>query len=40
MAKPPTKVYAELAGFDVLSEVLGTLGLRSRVYCRTQLAGP
>lgn len=40
MAKTATKVYAELAGFDVLSEVLGTLGLRSRVYCRTQLAGP
>ena len=34
------KVFAELAGFDVLSEVLGSLGLRSRVYCRTQLAGP
>lgn len=34
------KVVAELAGFDVLSEVLSTLGLRSRLYCRTQLAGP
>lgn len=34
------KVFAELAGFDVLSEVLGSLGLRSRVYCRSELAGP
>lgn len=40
MTASTPKVFAELAGFDVLSEVLGTLGLRSRVYCRTQLAGP
>jgi AraC-like DNA-binding protein len=34
------KVLRELAGFDVLADVLGNLGLRSRLFCRSELAAP
>jgi len=34
------QVLRELTGFDVLSDVLGSLGLRSRLFCRSQLAAP
>jgi AraC-like DNA-binding protein len=34
------KLVQELAGFDVLADVLATLGLRSRLFCRSELSAP
>ena len=34
------KLVRQLTGFDVLSDVLGTLGLRSRLFCRSELGAP
>lgn len=34
------KLIRELTGFDVLTDVLGTLGLRSRLFCRSELSAP
>ena len=34
------RLVRELAGFDVLADVLGTLGLHSRLFCRSALAAP
>jgi len=38
MKTKPTKVFRRLAGFDVMTDVLGELGLRSRLLARTELA--
>src|SRR4029450_6371836 len=40
MKKKRPKLVQELPGFDVLADVLGTLGLRSRLFCRSDVAAP
>jgi AraC-like DNA-binding protein len=40
MKEKRPKVVQELPGFDVLADVLGTLGLRSRLFCRSDVAAP
>jgi AraC-like DNA-binding protein len=40
MEQKRQKLVRRLAGFDVLADVLGTLGLRSRLFCRSELAAP
>ena len=40
MKQKQQKLVRELARFDVLADVLGTLGLRSRLFCRSELAAP
>jgi AraC-like DNA-binding protein len=38
--KKPTGILRRLSGFDAMSNVLGLLGLQSRVVCRTEFGGP
>jgi AraC-like DNA-binding protein len=38
--KPSGPLIRRLAGFDAVADMLGVLGLRSRVVCRTELGGP
>jgi AraC-like DNA-binding protein len=38
--KPKNKLFRSLAGFDVMTEVLGSLGARSRLFCRATCAAP
>jgi AraC-like DNA-binding protein len=40
MKKKPIELFRRLAGFDAMTEVLGRLGLRSRVVCRTEFGRP
>jgi AraC-like DNA-binding protein len=40
MPRKPNKLYYELPQFDVLGDVLRSLGLKSRVFCRAELSGP
>ena len=40
MKQKQRKLVRQLAAFDVLSDVLGTLGLRSRLFCRSELVAP
>jgi len=40
MKQKQQKLVRELAGFDVLADVLSTLGLRSRLFCRSELQTP
>jgi AraC-like DNA-binding protein len=40
MKTKPTRVFRRLAGFDVMTDVLGVLGLRSRLLARTEFARP
>jgi AraC-like DNA-binding protein len=40
MKKKPIGLFRRLAGFDAMTDVLGRLGLRSRVVCRTEFGRP
>lgn len=40
MKKKPNGLFRRLAGFDAMTDVLGHLGLRSRVVCRTEFGRP
>jgi hypothetical protein len=40
MKEKRPKLVQEIPGFDVLADVLGTLGLRSRLFCRSDVATP
>ncbi|MEA3178588.1 MAG: hypothetical protein QOI59_2111 [Gammaproteobacteria bacterium] len=40
MKKTPIGLFRRLAGFDAMTDVLGRLGLSSRVVCRTELGRP
>jgi AraC-like DNA-binding protein len=40
MKQKQQKLLRELAGFDVLADVLSTLGLHSRLFCRSELQAP
>jgi AraC-like DNA-binding protein len=40
MPRKHNKLYYELPDFDVLGDVLRSLRLKSRVFCRAQLSGP
>jgi len=40
MKKRPVGLFRRLAGFDAMTDVLGQLGLRSRVVCRTEFGRP
>jgi AraC-like DNA-binding protein len=40
MSKKRGKIVVELAQFDVLGDVLDSLGLKSRLFCRSELAAP
>jgi AraC-like DNA-binding protein len=40
MKKKPIGPFRRLAGFDAMTDVLGLLGLRSRVVCRTEFGRP
>src|SRR5262249_2256443 len=38
--KMQPQLLRRLAGFDVMAHVLGTLGLRSQLFCRTECVSP
>ena len=38
--KMQPRILRRLAGFDVMAHVLGSLGLRSRLFCKTECASP
>ena len=38
--KSKNKLFRSLAGIDVMTQVLGSLGLRSRLFCRATCAAP
>ncbi len=40
MPRNPNKLLRELPPFDVLGDVLTSLGLKSRLFCRTELGAP
>jgi AraC-like DNA-binding protein len=40
MKKNPIGLFRRLAGFDAMTDVLGRLGLNSRVVCRTEFGRP
>ena len=40
MKQKQQRLIRELAGFDVLDDVLSMLGLRSRLFCRSELVAP
>lgn len=39
-SKPNRKLFRSLAGFDVITHVLSSLGVRSRLFCRANCAAP
>src|SRR5215469_4383166 len=39
-AKSKNRLIRSLAGIDVLTDVLGSLGLRARLFCRATCAAP